>query len=124
MRKWLATGVLLGIATSNLYADSRPLQKLALIALGKDPALSTSIESGVKDDFAQHGINAISLRTIFISTVPVSTIIERLRAQHFDSLLCLSPRRTIQWSSPTSDKTDNGMQGCLSTFVTGNYPSG
>ena len=127
MRVWITAVVLTGVASwaGATAKPARPIQKIAIVALARDAARAADVEAGVKQALGAQGIPADGLRTLF-STTPatVPDILERLKAEHYDTLLCMAPRKTIRITP--SDKTSkvSDLDMCLTTFVTGKSPSG
>jgi hypothetical protein len=123
MRKgWMAL-LLLSIAAGTVHAAIPTVKKIALIALGKDAAHSTEIESGLKQNFAERGVRADSIRLLFAPTVPVPKMIDQLHAQGYDSIICVAPRKTIQFDESAKESAETDIRSCLTTYASGNYPS-
>jgi len=127
MRLWITAVMLAGVVSWAGAApkSAHPVKKIAIVALARDAARAADVEAGVKQALGAHGIQADGLRTLF-STTPatVPEIMERLKADHYDTLLCMAPRKTIRIT--TADKTSkvSDLDMCLTTFVTGKSPSG
>lgn len=122
-RRWLMLAMTIGAGAVSAYTEHRPLRKLVIIALAKDTALATQVESGLKKRFSERGTDAVSLRDLFPTPAPVARMTEQMRSQGYQSLLCVAPRKTIHWSAHTA-AADPEMEDCLVAYATGVFPSG
>ncbi len=106
-------------------AGARTVQKVIFVALARDAARAAEVEAAVKQELTHKGVTADSLRVVAGKTsASVKELVELIRRQGYDSLLCMGPRKTIR-ITPT-DKAGGfaSMENCLAIFLTGTYPSG
>ncbi len=121
--QWLMIAIAVCAGVLRAAAEHRPAEKLVLVALAKDTALSTQVESGLKKRFSEQGTEAVSLRDLFPTSTPVTRMAEQIRAQGYASLLCVAPRRTIHWSARKA-VADPEIEDCLTAYASGVFPSG
>lgn len=106
-------------------ASAHKLQKVLFVALARDAARAAEVEEAVKQEFTQKGIPSDSLRVVAGKTsASVKELTDLIRAQGYDSLLCMGPRKTIRITPQDKAGGFASMENCLTIFLTGTYPSG
>lgn len=130
MRKWLLLGIVVispiggtPMWATEARAPSHKVRKVAIVALARDAARAAEIESAVKETFTGHGVAADSLRTFARQQATTKDLADLLRSNGYDALLCMGPRKTIQIEAGNKTKRAT-MDECLSSFLSGNYPTG
>jgi hypothetical protein len=133
MKKWLPAILVLGWSSSAVAAEPAAAAKapppvvhaVAVVSPLKNKAIASAVESGLKTNFLGRGVNAVSLHTLYNSSVPaVVEIRADLQARGFTHILCATPRRSIRFSSGPLAVPFATLDGCLTAFATGVYPTG
>src|SRR5688572_9421960 len=104
MKKWLAAALVFnlgGMALAEAEKVPTPVvNSVAVAAPLKDKASASAVEAGIKSHFLGSGVNAVSLHTLYSSTVPAAIELRAdLQAKGFAHILCMTPRRHIRFSS-------------------------
>ena len=123
VRRWLMAAMIVCVGVSGADAEQRVVRKWVVVALAKDAAQATEVESGLKRRLSERGMDAASLRDLFSTPAPVARMAEQLRSQGYEFLLCVSPRKTIHWSARKAVANPR-MEDCLAAYATGVFPSG
>lgn len=103
----------------------RKIQKVVLIALARDGVRAAEIEAGVKHKLSEHGVVSESLRILANDkAITVQELSENLKSQGYDSVFCMSPRKTIHIAPTDQVGKAASVVNCLNSYLTGNSPSG